>query len=326
MNHPIISLFSGAGGMDLGFKNAGFQIVWANEYDKAIWKTYEYNFPETQLCKKSILLVQEEEIPECIGLVGGPPCQSFSEAGAKRGTKDARGQLFWEYIRILKNKKPLFFVAENVSGLLAQRHEKDLQSFIQSFEDANYNVDVQLYNTKNYGIAQDRERIIFVGYRKDLHKKFSGLSKNNEEKKLMDVIGGMPEEIGIKNGKKSTNVKLVNHEYMLGGFSSMFMSRNRVRNWNETSFTILATARQIPLHPQAPKMEKVEKDIFRFVMGKENLYRRLSVRECARIQTFPDTHVFQYSKIEDGYKMVGNAVPVELAQQIANVICDDLDF
>lgn len=326
MIYPVISLFSGAGGMDLGFKNSGFDILWANEYDKNIWKTYEYNFPETHLYKKSILQVKEKEIPECIGLIGGPPCQSFSEAGAKRGTQDARGQLFWEYIRILENKKPLFFVAENVSGLLAQRHEKDLKSFIQAFEQANYNVNVQLYNTKNYGIAQDRERIIFIGYRKDLEKTFSGLKQHKKIKNLQDVIAGMPEAIGVKNGKTSQNLNFSNHEYMLGGFSSLFMSRNRVRSWNETSFTILATARQIPLHPQAPKMEKIDKDKFIFVKEKEFLYRRLSVRECARIQTFPDSHIFQYERIEDGYKMVGNAVPVFFAQQIAKVIREDLNF
>ena len=113
---------------------------------------------------------------------------------------------------------------------------------------------------------------------------------------------------------------------MTGGFSSMFMSRNRVRSWDETSFTILATARQIPLHPQAPKMINVGKDKFDFVKEQEDKYRRLSVRECARIQTFPDDYEFIYTKIEDGYKMVGNAVPVELARQIAEKIKKDLNI
>lgn len=319
----IISLFSGGGGLDLGFKKSGFNILWANEYDKNIWSTYEYNFPEHQLCKKSIINISVEEVPDCIGIIGGPPCQSFSEAGAKRGTNDKRGQLFLDYIRILKAKKPLFFVAENVSGLLAKRHLKDLNFFINEFKESGYYVDVQLYKASDYGIPQDRERLIFIGYRNDLNKKISGLKKQSI-KTLKDTIYNMPDPLESKNGKTSLNILLNTHEYMSGGFSSMFMSRNRVRNWNEASFTILATARQIPLHPQAPKMEKIGVDKFQFKINEEHLYRRLSVRECARIQTFPDNHLFIYNKIEDGYKMVGNAVPVELAKQIADIIKNDL--
>ena len=105
----------------------------------------------------------------------------------------------------------------------------------------------------------------------------------------------------------------------------MYMSRNRVRSWDEVSFTIQAGGRHAPLHPQAPKMELVEQDVRMFVSKKENLYRRLSVRECARIQTFPDDFIFHYKSVVAGYKMIGNAVPVKLAQAIATVIKQDLD-
>ncbi len=323
MNSNIISLFSGAGGLDLGFKKAGFNIIWANEYDKNIWETHEKNFPETILNKKSINLIDEKIVPNCIGMIGGPPCQSFSEAGAKRGTDDARGKLFWDYIRILKDKKPLFFVAENVSGLLAERHKKDLEAFLKAFDESGYNVNVNLYNASNYGVPQDRERLIFVGYRKDLRKEFNPPEKETLKISLMNAIGDLDEPIASKNGGHNS-FAINNHEYMLGGFSSMFLSRNRVRNWDEQSFTILATARQIPLHPKAPKMIKLGQDKFGFVKDAENEYRRLSVRECARIQTFPDEFKFIYSKIEQGYKMVGNAVPVLLAEKIAKKIKNDL--
>jgi DNA (cytosine-5)-methyltransferase 1 len=320
----IISLFSGAGGLDLGFKLAGFNTIWSNEYDKSIWETHELNFPNTKLIKTSIKEINENDVPNCIGIIGGPPCQSFSEAGAKRGTIDSRGQLFWDYIRILKAKQPLFFVAENVSGLLAERHKKDLDAFIEAFNLAGYEVNANLYLASEYNIPQDRERLIFVGYRKDLQKKFSGLEKSKEKIVLKNIIKDMAEPLATKNGQTNIHPTLTNHEYMTGGFSSMFMSRNRVRSWNETSFTILATARQMPLHPQAPKMINVGKDKFSFIMGSEHLYRRLSVRECARIQTFPDDFILSYNKIEDGYKMVGNAVPVKLAKIIALQIKKDL--
>ena len=105
----IISLFTGAGGLDLGFKKAGFQTIWANEYDQTIWDTFEFNFPEVELDKRSIVDVLTQDIPFADGIIGGPPCQSWSEAGAGRGINDKRGQLFFEYIRILKEKQPLFF-------------------------------------------------------------------------------------------------------------------------------------------------------------------------------------------------------------------------
>jgi DNA (cytosine-5)-methyltransferase 1 len=111
---------------------------------------------------------------------------------------------------------------------------------------------------------------------------------------------------------------------MNGGFSTIYMSRNRVRSWDEPSFTIQAGGRHAPLHPQAPKMKFIEQNKRSFVKGKEDLYRRLSVRECARIQTFPDDFLFKYKNVADGYKMIGNAVPVEFAKNLANTIYADV--
>ena len=115
-----------------------------------------------------------------------------------------------------------------------------------------------------------------------------------------------------------------NHEYMTGDFSTIYMSRNRVRDWDEQSFTIQAGGRHAPIHPQAPKMKFVEQNVRIFVPGKEELYRRLSVRECARIQTFPDNFTFYYNNIAAGYKMIGNAVPVNLAKFLAESIKSQL--
>ena len=118
----LISLFSGAGGLDLGFEKAGFNISMANEYDKGIWATYEANH-SAPLIKGDIRNIKDTDFPnEIDGIIGGPPCQSWSEAGSLRGINDSRGQLFFDYIRILKNKQPKFFLAENVSGMLASRH------------------------------------------------------------------------------------------------------------------------------------------------------------------------------------------------------------
>jgi hypothetical protein len=184
------------------------------------------------------------------------------------------------------------------------------------------------YLQKN-SVIQDSQDF-FIGYRKDLGIKFTFPRPTTLENKitlekaisdLKDTV--LPAKEGnYTNGK---DCKVLNHEYMIGGFSSMFMSRNRVRSWDEVSFTIQAGGRHAPIHPQAPKMNLIEPNIREFVKGKEHLYRRLSVRECARIQTFPDTFSFEYKNVVAGYKMIGNAVPVKIGKVLAEKIYADLD-
>ncbi len=164
----IVSFFSGAGGLDLGFKKAGFNIVWANEYDKDIWATYEKNHDKTYLDKRSITNIASNEVPDCIGIIGGPPCQSWSEAGALRGINDKRGELFYDFIRILKDKKPLFFLAENVSGMLLNVHNQALENIKILFKESGYNLSFKLLNASDYQVPQDRKRVFFIGYRSDL--------------------------------------------------------------------------------------------------------------------------------------------------------------
>lgn len=144
---------------------------------------------------------------------------------------------------------------------------------------------------------------------------------------LKDIIWDLKDNALPAKEKNYTNgdiCALPNHEYMTGGFSTIFMSRNRVRHWDEPSYTIQAGGRHAPLHPQAPKMEFVEQNKRIFVSGSEHLYRRLSIRECARIQTFPDTHTFYYDNLVAGYKMVGNAVPPYLGYYLADAIYKQL--
>ncbi len=290
----VVSFFAGAGGLDLGFEKAGFNVVWANEYDKDIWETYEKNHQNTILDRRSIVDIASEEVPECDGIIGGPPCQSWSEAGSARGIKDKRGQLFFDFIRILEAKQPKFFLAENVSGMLLERHSEALKNIKEMLKKARYELSFKLLNASDFDVPQDRKRVFFVGIRSDLDFKFEFpqplKQKINLEDKIADLKDTVvPAKEGNKTNKK--NCKVPNHEYMIGGFSSMFMSRNRVRSWNEQSFTIQAGGRHAPIHPQAPKMKFIEPNKRVFVSGKEDLYRRLSVRECARIQTFPNNFI-----------------------------------
>jgi DNA (cytosine-5)-methyltransferase 1 len=323
----VISLFSGAGGLDLGFEKAGFEIPYANEYDKAIWETYEKNHLNTQLIKGDIRQIPDEVFEgEVDGIIGGPPCQSWSEAGALKGIDDPRGKLFYEYIRILKHKQPKFFLAENVKGMMANRHSQAVKDIVEAFENCGYNVSINLVNAADYGVAQDRKRVFYIGFRKDLNIKFCFPKPTTleKEKKLTfkDVIWDLKDDAvpSLEGNKTNGVLKRSNHEYFTGAYSPIFMSRNRVRNWDEQAFTVQASGRQSQLHPQAPKMVKVGKNDCRFVEGKENLYRRLTVREAARVQGFPDDFIFYYIGLNDGYKMIGNAVPVELARVIAEEI------
>lgn len=323
----IVSFFSGAGGLDLGFHKAWFQTIWANEYDPSIWNTFEYNFPDTVLDKRSITDVPSSDVPDSIWIIGWPPCQSWSEAWAWRWINDKRGQLFFEYIRILKEKEPLFFLAENVSGILLPKHKEAFENILNEFKSLNYNVSYFLLNANDYGVPQDRHRVIIVWYHKKLWKTFSPPTEILPKPTLKDAIWNL--ECAIPAREKNypnddKELKYANHEYMIWGYSTIFMSRNRVRSWDEPSFTIQAGWRHAPLHPQAPKMEFVEQNKRIFVPWKENLYRRLSVRECARIQTFPDDFILKYKSVADWYKMIGNAVPIEFARHLGKEIYKDI--
>ncbi len=327
----LISLFSGCGGLDLGFEKAGFEIPFANEFDRTIWATYKANHPNTKLIEGDIRNLPEEVFEgEIDGIIGGPPCQSWSEAGALRGIKDARGMLFYEYIRILRTKQPKFFLAENVSGMLANRHSDAVKNILKTFDECGYDVTLTMVNAKDYGVAQERKRVFYIGFRKDLNVKFifpqGSTSALGTKLTLRETIGDlMATAVPTSPGNKRNPEAINNNEYFTGSFSPIFMSRNRVKTWDEQAFTVQASGRQCQLHPQAPVMKKVRENEFRFAAGKEALYRRMTIREVARIQGFPDSFQFIYQNANDAYKMIGNAVPVNLAYEVATAIKNALE-
>ncbi len=161
-----------------------------------------------------------------------------------------------------------------------------------------------------------------IGFRSDLNIDFEFPEPSCNIKTLKDAIFDLKDNVSLPLNKSHHNDNCIvdNHEYLLGSFSTIYMSRNRVRSWDEPAFTIQAGGRHAPIHPQANKMIKQETDKFIFDTKSEYEYRRLSVRECARIQTFPDDFSFKYKNLAAGYKMIGNAVPVELSKRIAQEI------
>jgi DNA (cytosine-5)-methyltransferase 1 len=303
-NKKMLSLFSGAGGLDLGFHREGYQTFWANEYDKTIASTYKHNFPTVKLDTRSLLDVPNSDLPTDIDIViGGPPCQSFSVAGAQRGFDDPRGKLIHQYLRVISHVSPNKFVLENVAGLLNKKNSIALNSLLTEFSTLGYKVSWKLLNAKDYNVPQDRKRVFLVGQKEEFFN-FDRLVATSKRPTLRSALVDLPD---LNNE--------VNKDL---GYSSMFLSGQRVRSWDQQSYTILATQRHIPFHPQAPKMIKIAP--MKFELDTSGSYRRLTIRECARIQTFPDSYEFIYDKPVNGYKMIGNAVPVNLANAIAKAL------
>ena len=316
----IVSLFAGCGGLDLGFERAGFNVIWANEFDKAIHDTYRLNHPNTILNTSDVRILKGADIPDCDGIIGGPPCQAWSEGGKQKGIEDPRGQLFLEYIRIVTEKRPKFFVIENVQGIIDDKHKKTLEDFLKRLNYAGYSITYKLLNAADYKIPQDRFRVFFIGIRKDLKNEYKFPNATcTSPITLRQSIGDIKEIPRFYKDDKieNENSERLNHDTYSGSYDAKYMARNRVRGWEETSFTMQAQARNAPQHPQAPKMTFISSEQRIFALGYEHLYRRLSVRECARIQAFPDNFHFLYTDVKDGYKMVGNAVPPRLAWYLA---------
>lgn len=294
-----VSLFCGAGGLDLGFERSGFRILWANDFDKDACKTHQ-NWSKAKVVCEDISKIDAGNIPSSDIILGGFPCQGFSLSGPRK-IDDSRNILYKHYVRIVKEKKPKIFVGENVKGLLTMAGGQIFDAIKAEFSECGYDVYSQLVNAKDFGVPQDRERVIIVGFRKDLHiKSFEIQIPSNMKMTLREALAGMPEP---------TADEVCNQPY-----SSRYMSRNRKRGWDDVSYTIPAMAKQVTLYPGSPDMEKLDKDLWKF--GEKGETRRLSWREAAVIQTFPRDLEF-HGDLVSKYKQIGNAVPVKLASYVA---------
>ena len=339
----IVSLFSGAGGLDLGtelsainnffgkrefeesYRNKDIFHKYANEIINVVYSND--NFRAANLSYKNNLIangVQDTRdvrkvthFPKSDLMLGGFPCPGFSAAGP-RLLDDPRNFLYIHYIRALMDSEPLVFIAENVKGLMTMAHGQVLKQIKEDFAAAGYFVTAQLLNAKNYSVPQSRERVFIIGVRNDLHKEYQYEYPLPITGTLQAPLVTLKEAIGDlpKNPK----------DVFDSDYSSIYMSRNRKKSWNDVSFTIQASGRQAPQYPGGEPMKKVSKDKWVF---QGNLNRRLSVRECARIQTFPDWFVFsdgnkgnvkENNKLNEQYKQIGNAVPVLLAKSVTSPV------
>lgn len=299
-----VSLFCGAGGMDMGFHNAGFDVVWANDFYRDACDTYAGWSGATVICE-DITKIEAGSIPDADFMTFGFPCQGFSLSGPRK-LDDSRNRLYHECVRIVKAKRPFFFVAENVKGLLSMGGGSIFEAILADFGNCGYNVFYKLLNAKDYGVPQDRERVVIIGFRKDL-----GIVDADD----YAFPEPCPDVMTIRDA--ISNINPLTSDICFAPYSSRYMSRNRRRDWDDVSFTIPAMAKQVPLHPGSPLMHKLGADLWEF--GKGGVTRRLSWQECAAIQTFPDGMWF-CGDLTSKYKQIGNAVPVKLAQAVAESI------
>ncbi|WNL27334.1 DNA cytosine methyltransferase [Arcobacter cryaerophilus gv. pseudocryaerophilus] len=394
----VISLFSGAGGMDLGFVESGFEIVWANDFDLDATRTYSHNIGN-HIVHGDITKIKSEDIPYGKGeidvIIGGFPCQGFSVANNKRSIEDERNFLYREMLRVIKDKEPKYFVAENVKGILSLHHGKVFELIKSDFKELGYNLEARLLNSADYGVPQQRERVIIIGNRINKpiifpkqthihHEKYDG--KGNKHIAAKEVL---EELYHIETVERNTDQRIklktkdIYNHIAYTNVSSKFWGRKHkvdqaeicdyLKHWRnkkglstkkiDEHFGYAHTAghwfRKDNKSGSIPKpsdwwelkkllgfCNKYDKQVTEFVEKEikfeqslrisnwetpsdtitastpeihPNKHRRLSVRECARIQTFPDNFVFLGS-LSSQHRQVGNAVPPLLAKLVAKEI------
>lgn len=330
----ILSLFSGCGGMDFGIEAAGGRVIFSNDILTDACKTLERYFQGADVRNDDISKILT--FPSADIIVGGYPCQSFSMAGNRDPEKDERTNLYKQFLRVINIVRPRYFVAENVSGLKQLSSGTFLKEQIDAYGAAGYIVNHQVLNARDYGVPQSRKRLFIVGVRKDLNQTFDfPLATHGKTTKATgplqpyashgEAIKGLPLWPTGEFYERPHDPE--------GHFSWYYMSRNRKAKWGGPAYTVVANWRHITLHPASPVMKLTWSDLadgwkqrWDFSDEYEHLSadperpklaeaRRLSWRECARIQTFE--HDFEpVGDTASKFTQIGNAVPPKLAETI----------
>ncbi len=296
----LISLFSGAGGLDLGFIQSNHEIVWANDNDLDAVKTYRKNIGN-HIVFNDIADIDISTLPSADVVVGGFPCQGFSIANKYRSKDDDRNKLYIYFLKVIREIKPKYFLAENVKGLLSLEKGQAIKNIVNDFQKSEYRVKYKLFNLANYGVPQTRQRVIIAGTRNDLSTTldytFPSSTHSNIECELKPWVTSS-EALAFIPEPDSNNCKLPNQTYSKYKLTNRNFTGHRRTDPNKPSPTILARGNgkggvcAIP-HPKN--------------------HRRMSVRESATIQTFPLDFEFVGS-MSSCYRQVGNAVPVLFAR------------
>jgi len=297
----VVSLFSGAGGLDLGFKVAGCEIVWANDLYSDAVETYRKNIGDHIVCE-DISKVNSASIPDCDIVIGGFPCQGFSVANTKRHTSDKRNALYLQLIRVISDKRPKFFVAENVKGILHFDEGRVFERILEDMRGIGYKVKFKLFNVADYGVPQRRERVIIVGVRDDVDFEYEfptpTHSKNGD--------GGLQRWVGVADA--------------LAEFPDPNMP-NEVPNhvYSKYKLNFNGYLGHRPLNPDSPAPTVTARGDDKggvVILPHPNGLRRMTGRELATVQGFPRDYEFA-GPLSSVYRQIGNAVPPMFAQFIA---------
>ena len=297
-------MFSGAGGLDLGLVQAGNAIVWANDIDKDAVETYKMNISQ-DIVLGDISNIDLETIPDGDVVVGGFPCQGFSLANMKRRVDDERNLLYKHFLRMLEVKKPRYFIAENVRGILNIGGGAVLKQILSDFQEAGYIVSVNKINMADYGVPQKRIRVLFLGTRKDLGSgELLTIPARTHSDKPEDKLPGW---VSIKQALKhfpepSDSCEIPNHVASSYKLNFRNFTGHRPTDPDKPSPTILARGNGKGGVVAIPHY---------------NGQRRLTVRESACVQSFPDDFVF-VGKLNSCYRQIGNAVPVTFGRLLGN--------
>lgn len=313
----------------MGFEQAGFERVWANDFDKDAQAVFKLNLGEID--GRDIRDVPAEDIPDCDIVLAGFPCQPFSNAGNRKGVHDSRGMLYQECLRIVEAKKPKVFLFENVKGLMSSKYidgRKLVDVISSDLDEMGYDVNYEVINASDYGVPQNRQRLIMVGVQKELGIRFAFPEKESKEgltlRHILDIPATVPNQVDW--GLSPQALAMIAH-IPQGG------------SWKD-----------VPYEELAPRFRKIRDNMQRY--HSPNFYRRFSldeingtitasaqpencgiihplhnrrytIREVARIQTFPDDFLFiddSTKNITAMYKVIGNAVPPKMANSIAKAI------
>ena len=310
-----VSLFSGCGGSDAGVLAAGFNIVMANDTLAYAKNVYEANHPETDYQLGSI--VQIKAFPNADLLVGCYPCQGFSQGGVRDPSRKIN-TLYLEFARALKQIKPKAFIVENVSGMVRSNYLHLLESQLKVFGDVGYKVKAEVLNAADFGVAQERRRIFIVGIRDDINIEYRFPQPTHGEGLLLTP------RVTIREALKYM-LHWPKGEYYEREFHWYYLSRDRRRGWHETSKTVVANPRHMPLHPISPALKKLRHNIWEF--ESDAPARRFSYREAARLQGFSRDFVFpdtDNASLDMKYKVAGNAVPPPLFEAVTRALPAEL--
>lgn len=300
----VASLFCGCGGLDMGFVKAGYDIVWANDFDKYAVQTYNLNFAHPAVCG-DINKIDLNDIPAHDVLIGGFPCQPFSVMGKEQGFSDYRGSLFFRVTDIINNQKkrkhqPKIIVLENVRNLMTHDKGRTFEIINKELKELGYHVFPAKLNSADYGVPQTRNRVFLVCFMDDTKYIFPKPEKN--EKKLQDIL---EEDVDDK--------------YFLSERILRTIMSNGTGGYYAKSEIDLPIAR--PLTATMAKMHRACQDNY---VTQEKGVRRLTPRECARLQGFPETFKIEVSDAQ-AYKQFGNAVTVNVSYAIAKSILEQVE-